>query len=1430
MSTPPTSVILPNAPLVPDIDAPDGQGDGGSNPVLTAQDTPQGSSSLELVDAWTTHDAAEAAVEPTIAVASANFSTLAVTLASSADGLAPGTADAQAQDAGTSASFITNQTNGTGVSDTADQVVKANTARSTFDVDGTGIKIGIISDSFNDDGLASQDEADGALPSAANVHILQDGTGGTDEGRAMAQLVHSIAPGAQIYFYTCGNTDQSMAQAITALQQAGCQIIVDDVNYFDEPFYEEGGTISAAVDQAIANGVAYFTAAGNSAESFYEGAFNPVTVGSTVAENFNIAGSLATWLDPITIPQGAEVSIDLQWAQPFLTAEGAGNGPGSANSLGFELFNSSGVSVYSSNGDAIGGDPLQIGEYTNHTGSTTLYLAVFENVSGEPTPGEFKIIMDDDSFSPVTLAGGGIGSGTSIGHEDDPNAITVGAAPETTPTKMEVFSSVGPGSELFDANGNPLPSPVSDNKINVVGVDGNSTSVPGFASFFGTSAAAPTAAAVGALMLQENPQLDPNDIANLLEDTATPIAGPSDLTGAGLVNALAAVGDAGTLTITASAGTATLLGTHLNDSFVGGPGSHTINGEGGTDTLDYTNAPAGVTVNFSTGTALNGYGGTDSFTNIEIAKGSAFADDFVAGAGGETLYGGGGADLVDFSTLGASGLLALDGGTFTASPNSTDNEGAIDLAGGSSLTVAGALENDGSIVANGGSVDLGGAVTGAGSALVENGGVIEIGGPDGAGVSFGGTASTLEIEQPVSFGGTIGGLALGDQIDFVSIAVTRGVIQNSILTVAESGGATLTFTVSGQLSGNGFAAASDGHNGTDLTLSQADLGLAAATINNPATINLGNARIGGTLGTALSITNSAAPPSEGLDVSVGGSTGSATAHGTISLLGTGQTDAADITVGLNTTVAGAQGGSVTLALASDGSATDGQGVTALPGQTVQVTGTVYREASGTVTPPSNVILHVGDGGGTVSEALTDANTAASDGYSENLTGTVVGSSGSVTGAGSTGEIAAQGTGTGLTAQLSTATAGMKSGTVTVDLQSDGTGIDGFGPTDLGDQAVTVTATVNNYAAAAIEEISGGGTWSQSGTSYTLNLGTVAQGVSPLAIDLGVLNAAVGPADLLSGSFVTSGGSAFTLSGFGAFSGLAAGQADTTPMVTIATGTTGTFSETITVDPTGSNASGYSAGLASETLTITGTVQAQVTDNLAQATLNTPSPLNLGNARVGGTLGSALSITNSAASPAEGLDASLGGTTGDATESGAISLLLDGATDTSHISVGLGTGTAGAQTGTVTLNFLSDGTGTDGSGTTSIGSQTVTLTGNVYNEAAPLIGALPANFIVHVGDHVAQALTLTNTAPAGGFSENLTASIAGTTGGITAQGSPGAIAAGASSNAITLGFATANAGTVAGQRHAQSELGRHRHRRARRRVAGVADRDGECDRR
>jgi hypothetical protein len=110
-----------------------------------------------------------------------------------------------------------------------------------LNINGTGIKVGVLFGSFNDLGGAAMDEADGALPSASNVDVITDlASVGTDEGRAMIQIIHHIAPGASEAFYTASDSEQGFANCIFSLAVPGSKVIVDDVRYSDEPFFQNG--------------------------------------------------------------------------------------------------------------------------------------------------------------------------------------------------------------------------------------------------------------------------------------------------------------------------------------------------------------------------------------------------------------------------------------------------------------------------------------------------------------------------------------------------------------------------------------------------------------------------------------------------------------------------------------------------------------------------------------------------------------------------------------------------------------------------------------------------------------------------------------------------------------------------------------------------------------------------------------------------------------------------------------------------------------------------------------------------------------------------------------------------------------------------------------------------------------------------------------
>ena len=265
--------------------------------------------------------------------------------------------------------------------------------------------------------------------------------------------------------------------------------------------------------------------------------------------------------------------------------------------------------------------------------------------------------------------------------------------------------------------------------------------------------------------------------------------------------------------------------------------------------------------------------------------------------------------------------------------------------------------------------------------------------------------------------------------------------------------------------------------------------------------------------------------------------------------------------------------------------------------------------------PGALTVHVGGSG---SQTITITNLDPNDGYSENLIATVVGTTGAVIASGTTGDIKPQADGA-IAVHFSTATAGAV-GTVTLDLKSDGTGIDGLGMTDLGDVSIPVTVTSGNVpAAAAFEKLSGGGTFAHSGGAYSVSLGTIN---APVTVALGVLNSAEAPADTLSGSFTISGDSAFTNTGFGPFSGIGAGQANASPSVTLGIGAKGAFSETITLSPVDANG-GSNPALPTETLTINGTV-ATVAPTVTIAPVDGNNVINNAQARAAG--GVALSGT------------------------------------------------------------------------------------------------------------------------------------------------------------------------------------------------------------
>jgi hypothetical protein len=422
-----------------------------------------------------------------------------------------------------------------------------------FGHDGTGIRIGILSDSFDCLGGAAAGVVSGDLPPGTTVLLDGCAIGGTDEGRAMAELIHDVAPGAILGFHIAGVGQAGFADGITALAgpMFNADIIVDDILYLREYMFQDG-IVAQAVDNVVASGVAYFSAARNDGRQSYESTFRASNFVVDLDGDGQPDGCLHDF-DPgpgddpfqsITFLGPAVISLLVfQWDGRPASAGGSLNHVTlcyDTGFLGFDCFDNPMI-------PNIGSDPIEDGFIIALGGNSDLFIQydVFDDTPGfagtcgvDPLPnppGFIKYV----SFTPDLLINeyDNTASSTLYGHPNAAGAEAVGAAAYyntppfgVDPAVLNGFSSAGGTPILFDTAGTPI-GPIVRQKPEVVGPDGSNTTFfgtsdiepDGFLNFFGTSAAAPNVAALAAQMLQCNSSLTPAQIYSCLETTADDI-------------------------------------------------------------------------------------------------------------------------------------------------------------------------------------------------------------------------------------------------------------------------------------------------------------------------------------------------------------------------------------------------------------------------------------------------------------------------------------------------------------------------------------------------------------------------------------------------------------------------------------------------------------------------------------------------------------------------------------------------------------------------------------------------------------------------------------------------------------------------------------------------------------------------------------------
>jgi uncharacterized repeat protein (TIGR01451 family) len=436
-------------------------------------------------------------------------------------------------------------------------------ARGFFGVNGAGVKVCVLSDGV--DSLVAL-QASGDLP-AVDVLPGQEGSG--DEGSAMLEIIHDLAPEATLGFATAFTSQASFAQNILDLAADGCDVIVDDIIYLAESPFQDG-PIAQSVNTVTAAGVLYFSSAGNEGNETdltsgtWEGDFVPNGTPASLAG----AGPVHDFGDggqSILVEFGnSQTPAVLIWAEHYDLATGLA-------STDYDLYDldASLTTVFDASADTqdgVGGDDFPI-EFIGGGAFSGERLVVAKFADGTTSSDPmFNLILFRGELDDALAT-----NGATRGHSAAADAFSVAATPAaesfdgvtpdgpypglfTSANESESFTADGPRRIILDPTGAELTpgnrtstGGVVRQKPDITAADGVDTAAPGFNPFYGTSAAAPHAAAIAALLKSAQPALTPAQVRTALINSAIDIeaAGTDDDTGVGIIMAQEALEEVG---------------------------------------------------------------------------------------------------------------------------------------------------------------------------------------------------------------------------------------------------------------------------------------------------------------------------------------------------------------------------------------------------------------------------------------------------------------------------------------------------------------------------------------------------------------------------------------------------------------------------------------------------------------------------------------------------------------------------------------------------------------------------------------------------------------------------------------------------------------------------------------------------------------------
>lgn len=354
---------------------------------------------------------------------------------------------------------------------------------------GAGLKIGIIDLQFSNY-LTSI--ANGELPEDTVItDYTGNGTGGGSHGTNVAEIVHDMAPGAQLYLAKI-DTETQLQDAVNDMIAAGVKVINHSVAWLGEAFYDGTGTLCAITNSAEAAGILWVNAAGNYRNNHYLGVFSDTDADMrhefAAGQNYNT----------INLTSGDSVTLILNW-DDYPTTK-----------TNYDLFlydgdpDAGGTLVASSTnnqGTKPSSFPYPYEDLVYTAAKTGIHYIVVTKKNNATANYRLTLFSFESSFGVKTRA-------SSLAQPADcASVLAVGAT--NLSDSPEGFSSEGPTTDGRD-------------KPEISAPDRVATSLS--SSFAGTSAASPHAAGATALVLAAHPGFTTTQIRDELSATAKDVS------------------------------------------------------------------------------------------------------------------------------------------------------------------------------------------------------------------------------------------------------------------------------------------------------------------------------------------------------------------------------------------------------------------------------------------------------------------------------------------------------------------------------------------------------------------------------------------------------------------------------------------------------------------------------------------------------------------------------------------------------------------------------------------------------------------------------------------------------------------------------------------------------------------------------------------